>query len=50
MERLAHATRRWNMFDPVVQKITPWKTNMDPENHWLVEQNTLPGGHCQGLC
>ena len=29
---------------------TPWKTNMDPENHWLVEENTLPGGHCQGLC
>ena len=23
---------------------TPWKTNMDPENHWLVEENTLPGG------
>ena len=21
---------------------TPWKTNMDPENHWLVEENTLP--------
>ena len=28
---------------------TPWKTSMDPENHWLVEENTLPGGHCQGL-
>ena len=26
---------------------TPWKTNMDSENHWLVEENTLPGGHCQ---
>ena len=23
---------------------TPWKTNMDPENHWLVEENHLPGG------
>ena len=23
---------------------TPLKTNMDPENHWLVEENTLPGG------
>ena len=23
---------------------TPWKTNIDPENHWLVEANTLPGG------
>ena len=25
---------------------------MDPENHWLVvlvEENTLPGGNCQGL-
>ena len=21
---------------------------MDPENHWLVEEHTLPGGHCQG--
>ena len=29
---------------------TPWKTIMDPENHWLVEENTLPWGHCQGLC
>ena len=26
------------------QSITPWKTNMDPEKHWLVEENTLPGG------
>ena len=24
--------------------VTPWKTNMDPENHWLVEENHLPGG------
>ena len=23
---------------------TPWKTDMDPENHRLVEENTLPGG------
>ena len=23
---------------------TPWKTDMDPENRWLVEENTLPGG------
>ena len=22
---------------------TPWKTNMDPENHWLEEENNLPG-------
>ena len=29
---------------------TPPKTNMDPENHWLVEENNLPGYHCQGLC
>ena len=30
---------------------TPWKTNMDPENHWLVENNILPGGPGrQGLC
>ena len=28
---------------------TPWKTNMDPENHWLVEENNFPRGHCQGL-
>ena len=20
--------------------VTPWKTNMDPENHWLVEENS----------
>ena len=29
---------------------TPWKTHMDPENHWLVEENNLPGGHDHGLC
>ena len=29
---------------------TPWKTNIDPENHWLVEEHILPGGHCQGPC
>ena len=34
----------------LVYFVTPWKTNMDPENHWLVEENTLPAGHCQGLC
>ena len=22
---------------------TPWKTNMDPENHWFVEENSLSG-------
>ena len=27
-----------------VPNATPWKTNIDPENHWLVEANTLPGG------
>ena len=27
---------------------TNWKTIMDPENHWLVEENSLPWGHCQG--
>ena len=29
---------------------TPWKTNMEPENPWLVEENSLPWDHCQGLC
>ena len=32
------------------EEFTPWKTNMDPENNWLVEENTLSGSHCQGLC
>ena len=29
---------------------TPPKTHIDPENHWLVEENNLPGYHCPGLC
>ena len=29
---------------------TPWKTNMEPDNPWLVEENSLPWDHCQGLC
>ena len=24
-------------------RVAPWKTNMDPENHWLVEENSLSG-------
>ena len=29
---------------------TPWKTYfMDTEHHWLVEENTLRAGLCQGL-
>ena len=24
------------------------ETYMVPENYWLVEENNLPGGHCQG--
>ena len=27
---------------------TPWKTNMEPDNPWLVEVNSLPWDHCQG--
>ena len=27
-----------------------WKTNMEPENPWLVEENSLSWDHCQGLC
>ena len=23
---------------------------MDLDNHWLAEENNLPGGRCQGLC
>ena len=26
----------------------PWKTYMDPENHWFVEENSLSGCHSQG--
>ena len=26
-----------------MSQFTPWKTNVDPENHWLVEENNLPG-------
>ena len=25
-----------------LQQSTPWKTNMEPENPWLVEENHLP--------
>ena len=24
--------------------------HMEPQNHWLVEDNHLPGGYCQGSC
>ena len=35
----------------IVGRSTPWKTKMDTENHWLVEENTLPGGQdYQDLC
>ena len=34
--------------------VTPWKTNMEPKNPWLVEENRLPwdqeGPGRQGLC
>ena len=30
--------------------LTLWKTNMEPENPWLVEESSLPWDHCQGLC
>ena len=33
-------------------RISPWKTNMDPENHWyyhwFVEETSLTGSHSQG--
>ena len=30
--------------------ITPGKINMEPENHWVVEENRLPKVHVQVPC
>ena len=29
---------------------TPWKINMEPENRWFVEENSLSRSHSQGPC
>ena len=46
-----YPTRSWGsvasveaVFQRPSLRLTLWKTNMDPENRWLVEENTLPGG------
>ena len=31
-----------NWVDTVLSKLTPWEINMEPENHWVVDEHLLP--------